>query len=306
MPFPVATVRTPQLQPRGEYVQIWRTGGVLTSGRHGTVAWRHDDGLLFGSGVMEEAGLDATQHTGPNLGSPLHLATSRIYGDIFDSLDHAGFPHLLRMWNFIPDINGNTHGSERYQQFNSSRHERFAAYGRATTKGVPAASAVGVGSGTLAVCFIAGRVEPIPIENPRQVSAYNYPRRYGPRGPTFSRASVTRLDGQEILFVSGTASIVSHRSVHIGDVAAQTRESLANIAAVIDAANQLAADKRYDLACLHYKVYVRHAKDLSAIRKEVQRTVGANAAALYLQADICRHELLVEIEASGGHALTIY
>jgi enamine deaminase RidA (YjgF/YER057c/UK114 family) len=297
---PVAAVRMPQLEPPGSQVEFWRAGGALTSGQCATVAWRHNDRLLFGSAVLDEA-FAAEPDSGDPLATPLRVATRRIYDDVFAGLDHAGFPYLMRVWNFIPGINRETHGTERYRQFNVGRYESFAARGERAPEAAPAASAVGIGPGRLAVHFLASRVRPLLIENPRQVSAYRYPSRYGPRSPTFSRASLTRVDRQELLFVSGTASIVDHRSVHIGDVAAQTRECLANIAAVVERANLAASHTRYDLAALCYRIYVRQAADLATIRGEFERVVGARAPAQYLQADICRRELLVEIEASGGH-----
>jgi hypothetical protein len=59
------------------------------------------------------------------------------------------------------------------------------------------------------------------------VSAYDYPRQYGPAAPSFSRAALTP---DPLLLISGTASIVGHASVHLGDVTAQLEETLANLA----------------------------------------------------------------------------
>ena len=57
--------------------------------------------------------------------------------------------------------------------------------------------------------------------------------------------------------------------------------------------------ERYALERLRYKVYVRQAEHQPSIERELRRAVGAAARVLYLQADICRHDLLVEIEAVG-------
>jgi enamine deaminase RidA (YjgF/YER057c/UK114 family) len=144
-------------------------------------------------------------------------------------------------------------------------------------------------------------VPPLAIENPRQVSAYRYPDAYGPRSPSFSRAAVVSPgDGRTMLFISGTASIVGHQTMHIGDVARQTEESLANIAAVLAvAAERAGAPFPHD--ALTYTVYVRRPADLPVVRRIFESAVGPRAAsnAIYLQADICRAELLVEIEAHG-------
>jgi enamine deaminase RidA (YjgF/YER057c/UK114 family) len=107
------------------------------------------------------------------------------------------------------------------------------------------------------------------------------------------------------LFLSGTASIVGHRTLHAGDVARQTEETLANVAAVVDAANALStigprAHRVDTLACT---VYVRHARDLPVVREVLAQRLGAEAPALrnaiYLRADVCRADLLVEVEAHG-------
>ncbi|MBS1218520.1 MAG: hypothetical protein H6R21_1653, partial [Proteobacteria bacterium] len=143
------------------------------------------------------------------------------------------------------------------------------------------------------------------IENPRQLSAYHYPSQYGPRSPTFSRAGLVKLGGRDMLFISGTASIVGHQTLHGGDVAAQTRECLHNIAAIVAEANRLAPDADFRLDQLAYKVYVRHPSDLAAVRDAMAQVIDAPVAAIFLQADVCRADLLVEIEASGGHAIQV-
>jgi len=48
---------------------------------------------------------------------------------------------------------------------------------------------------------------------------------------------------------------------------------------------------------------VRHPADLAQIRTEFERIVGTTPNAVYLQADVCRQELLLEIEATAAHPL---
>jgi enamine deaminase RidA (YjgF/YER057c/UK114 family) len=108
-----------------------------------------------------------------------------------------------------------------------------------------------------------------------------------------------------MLFISGTASIVGHQTLHSGDVVAQTRECLHNIAAVVAEANRQAPDADFRLDRLAYKVYVRHPDNLDAVRREIRQFIGGPVTAIYLQADVCRADLLVEIEASGGHAIHV-
>lgn len=149
------------------------------------------------------------------------------------------------------------------------------------------------------VYFLASRAAPSFIENPRQVSAYRYPPQYGSHAPAFSRAALLRQRDSLMLFISGTSSIVGHRSLHVGDAAAQTRETLANIGALLEEANRLERAAHFSFATLACKVYVRRPEDLPAIHAELQTAVALSTRVIYLQADICRQDLLVEIEATG-------
>ena len=283
--------------------EVWHGSGPLTQGRCGDIHYRHDDEVLFGvialSETLFEAGAGKT---------PLQQTAESVYRQVFALLDTLHYPYLFRFWNYIADINAHSFGLERYRQFNLGRQDAFLAHGRDVVGNVPAACALGFGQmglaqGPLTIAFLAGRVAPLNIENPRQISAYQYPQQYGPRSPTFSRASLVRLGQDEVLFVSGTASIVGHATLHPADVVAQTRETMANIEAVLDEANHLASKPGFDLASLHYKVYVRHPADLAQIRAELERIVGIASNAVYLQAEVCRQDLLLEIEATAAHPL---
>ena len=233
--------------------------------------------------------------------SPLELATVRAYTEIFAALDASEYPQLVRIWNYVSSINEIAAEGERYWQFNRARQESFLSRQRPIVDTVPAGSALGTPTGSpLVIYFLASRVAMRAIENPRQVSAYHYPSKYGPRSPTFSRAALlTELAGGTLL-VSGTASIVGHESVHTDDVAAQTRETIANINILITEANRLSGHQHYATNMLAYKVYVRNPEHLSTIAVELRAAVGHRATVTYLQADVCRRDLLVEIEAASS------
>ncbi len=236
-------------------------------------------------------------------GQPLRQATEDAYRRILALIGREGRPHLWRTWNYLADINRATGGLERYRQFNLGRHDAFVAGGRLTRGQVPAACALGTRSGPLTIAFLAGRGEAVPIENPRQTSAYDYPAIYGPRSPAFSRAMLARLPGREALLVSGTASIVGHETRHLGDVAGQTRETLANIEALLASANGKSLTGPYRLPELGLRVYLRHAADLPRARPAIEAAAGASASIEYIEADICRADLLVEIEAIASHPM---
>ncbi len=292
--IPVARVGTPVLPSDTGVYEVWSTAGPAQSGEHGRVRFRRTSELLFGCIAVSERDFPAEDP------SPLHRATEDAYRDLCATLEAQGYPHLLRIWNYLPDINRDSGGTERYRQFNTARQHALHLCGRALTGSVPAASALGASSESpLVIYFLAGKVAPLFIENPRQVSAYHYPREYGTHSPVFSRAALLRQSGGLILFISGTASIVGHQSLHVGDTGAQTRETLTNIRALVGEANRLAGEGRFELGSLAYKVYVRRPSDLPLIQAQLHAALGAGAQIIYLQADICRQDLLVEIEATG-------
>jgi enamine deaminase RidA (YjgF/YER057c/UK114 family) len=207
---------------------------------------------------------------------------------------------LIRIWNYLPEINRESDGDERYRHFNSARRLAFRNSGRATMGTVPAACALGSPAGSpISIYFLAARQPPKMIENPRQTSAYHYPPKFGRHSPIFSRACVLSESAGTNLFVSGTASIVGHETIHHGDVAAQTRETLANISALLGEANRVVGSVRYSLDGLKFKVYVRAPTDLPAIKETLSAALRPATSIMYLQADVCREDLLVEIEATG-------
>jgi enamine deaminase RidA (YjgF/YER057c/UK114 family) len=287
------TVRGQVLSADGPMVDAWTSAGPVKRGQTGRVRWRHNGHWLYGAIELDET----------VEGKDLASLSRQAYADIFATLKETGCSHLQRLWNYLPGINADGGGLERYRQFNSGRQIAFLDAGYAAFEGAPAACAIGTRGGPFCVRFLAGTAPPVPVENPRQVSAYHYPSTYGPRAPTFSRAALVPVcDGQVALLISGTASIVGHASVHAGDVQAQTRETVTNLQAVIGTAHERCS-ARFDLARLECVVYVRHAGQAPLIRAVFEAAVGADSpaarSAIYLEADICRSDLLVEIEAHG-------
>jgi chorismate lyase / 3-hydroxybenzoate synthase len=284
---------------RGEDLcEVWRiadpevqlSNGSAQAGLH----YRYSHDVLFGCLSIQETAIDAASKT-----EALLRATEIAYQEIFDALNETGHRHLVRIWNYLPDINAHADGEERYRHFNSARQSAFRKSGRAIIGTVPAACALGSpAGGALCIYFLAARQPPRMIENPRQTSAYHYPPKFGKHSPIFSRACVWGEGRDSKLFISGTASIVGHESIHAGDVGAQTRETMANIQALIQEANRAAGTSRFSLDGLQLKAYVRRPADLEVIEAALSE-LPRPASIVYLQADICREDLLVEIEAVG-------
>jgi chorismate lyase / 3-hydroxybenzoate synthase len=267
----------------GEYAscyEVWSSGQPVTPCNSANVNGAADGELLFGSLQLEQ-----------QPGDSLETLAARAYTAIFDFTERQDYPYLWRVWHYFPQINDPEQGLERYRSFNVGRHEAFVASGRGVTEdSVPAASALGSNSGPLVIYFLAGKQPGKPIENPRQVRAYHYPSQFGPRSPSFARAMLVTLGRQQCFIISGTASVVGYETLHTGDVQAQTQETLRNIQALLQ---QMPAATGAGKMLL--KVYLRNAEDLPQVREQVQGEF-AKCRAVYLQSNICRSDLLIEIE----------
>nr|WP_294864592.1 hypothetical protein [uncultured Pseudogulbenkiania sp.] len=289
--WPVQRVRMPLLGGMQQLHEYWHSATPCRRGRFQDIRFSANEDLLYGVIELQEG-------HGSDTGTALQLAAEKAYRQLFSLLEAEGFPHLWRVWNYVPRINEMEHGLERYRQFNIGRHQAFAGFARPVDSS-PAACALGVAEGPLSIAFLAARQAARGIENPRQISAFEYPRQYGPRSPTFTRAAIANSGRHDILFISGTASIVGHGTVHSDDVVAQTRETVANIAVLVEQAKQLAPAAGYTLAGLDYRVYIRHAADYPKVRATLEQLIGRDIRAVYVQADVCRSDLLVEVEAHG-------
>jgi enamine deaminase RidA (YjgF/YER057c/UK114 family) len=139
----------------------------------------------------------------------------------------------------------------------------------------------------------------LPLENPRQTAAYAYGTHYSPESPKFSRAMVLSCGDYTTIFVSGTASITASETRHLGDAAAQTDETLDNIAALIGEDNLTehglpGLGTALDSLGL-VRVYIKRPEDYARTRAVCERRLG-ELPTIYAVGDVCRPELLVEIE----------
>ena len=206
--------------------------------------------------------------------------------------------HLCRIWNYVPHINALAAGEENYRAFCRGRARAFESeYGFGQFARLCAASAVGTHDDRISVVFVATQAEPRHHENPAQLAAYRYPAEHGPHAPSFARATVT--SDRRWVFVSGTAAIKGHATVAPGDAAAQvdcTLDNLALISRVAGLGSDLGAGGGWTR---HFKVYLRHAADYAVVSARLRATLlQPGDGTIWLQADICRAALDVEIEAT--------
>ena len=217
--------------------------------------------------------------------------------------------HIIRQWNYIEDIafvkeTGGAH--QNYQDFNDVRAHY---YDQGTfTHGYPAATGIGTDAGGVIIDFIAlsesEQVQVRPIRNPGQVDAHRYSKEVlmgaapGKCTPKFERAKVVSFSNSHYFYVSGTASILGEKTMHPGDVAKQTRTTIENIQRLFSSENQEAVGIRFEVDQIrfsHLRVYVKHQEDIPVVSKICEEKLNSSSY-LYLESDVCREELLVEIE----------
>ena len=231
-------------------------------------------------------------------------STLRCYRTLAGVLTSLDTPHPVRFWNFIPNIRkGGAEGRDRYMVFNAGRFQALTEWfggHRPSSAHVATASGVGHRGRDLVIHVLTARTPGIHVENPRQVPSFEYSSRYGPIPPCFARATiVTGKHGEKMVLIGGTSSVRGEASVHPGDAAAQTCETLTNLRHLLAAVWNPGDSPCPDLDPLRaVRVYYVHEGDLAAIQGELRAVLSpaAQTSIEYSNADLCRPELLVEIE----------
>lgn len=224
------------------------------------------------------------------------------YRSLFASLARCGARNPVRFWNHIPGLHDRVGpGLDRYMAFNAGRfaamQEWFGGVDQ-VRRCVATASGIGHSGDDLFIHCLASASPGTPVENPRQVPAYLYSRRFGPTPPCFARATIAELRGRRTLLVAGTASIRGEESVHIGDLGAQMHETLINMRTVIARAG---VDEAAALDRLReVRVYHPRPVDRAFLEDACARAFRGAMEVEVQRADLCRSELLVEIEGTAG------
>jgi chorismate lyase / 3-hydroxybenzoate synthase len=232
----------------------------------------------------------------------LRVAVTGVYRTIAGVLGSQAL-HPVRFWNFLPSPGEQMgDGLDRYMIFNTGRFDACAQWfgtPREFSHSLATASAVGAAGDDYVLYCLASVTPGVPVENPRQMPAWKYSGRYGPKPPCFARGTVAQIGGQPRLLIGGTASIVGEDSRHIGNVDAQVNETLCNMATLIAAARRDPAESTAAALArmTSIRIYVRNATDAAVIVSAVEQACRRDAAIETAIAELCRPELLVEIEA---------
>jgi enamine deaminase RidA (YjgF/YER057c/UK114 family) len=275
-PRPAAASRLPRIGPPGWVADF--VGPVAEPARTESLKITRTDQAALVSFRIEDAA-DRTPTDFLN-------AVREAYTTVFK---HA-VGRVVRCWNFVPDINAIVAGDQtRYMIFNAGRYAAFLdQFGPAENfdSHVPTASAVGTTGRDLWIHALSLDMPVTHMGNPRQVSPHLYSDRFGKRPPCFSRA--TRAG--DLLLVGGTASIRGENSVYI-DLHHQTIETLLNLRTVLDQAGTTGFESVTDVRAYHPRP-----DDAAAVRRSVSREFRNVRSIEVIQADLCRPELLIEIE----------
>jgi chorismate lyase/3-hydroxybenzoate synthase len=233
---------------------------------------------------------------------PFERQVADAYRLVFRELDAASL-HPLRLWAFVPRIHAVYGDVDRYMVFNAGRFATFAARlggPQAFPRSIPTASAVGTEGPDFHLHCLASARHGTPVENPRQVPAYRYSRRFGPLPPCFARATLlpAAAGGPAHLLVGGTASIRGEDSMHAGDLEGQLAETFRNLVAVVGGAGpDPGADEASRLAAFReVRVYHRDLAAGPALTAASRATFSGVSSIEVRHAELCRPELLVEIE----------
>ncbi len=207
--------------------------------------------------------------------------------------------HVARFWNHIPGIHAPMDdGLDRYMVFNLGRQcalsERFGGM-HAIARCAPTATGVGHDGSKLVIHCLALCDQPEHIENPRQISAYQYSDRYGPASPSFSRATLVEVPGVNgrSLIVGGTSSVRGEDTIAPYSLWSQFDETYANLDALV----KRAFGEKADLDCFEsVRAYYARECDESSVRNALQETFSSATDIELVQAELCRKPLLIEIE----------
>ena len=277
------------LRPLGNApYEVWLSDAPVRSGRSDGVAWATDGRLSFGA-------IEQTE-----LPEGVAATAEQIYARLRARVEGSDTPHILRIWNYLDAITRGNGDMERYRQFCVGRGRVLKDFAASR---LPAATAIGRcdDDPVLQVYWLSADSAGTPVENPRQVSAYHYPREYGPQPPSFARAMLPAVGHDLPLLISGTAAVVGHASVHQGMLVAQIDETFRNFDALIGAARVHRPDLPAKFgAGAFLKAYVRDPEDLQTVADALDRLLPPETQRIILHAAICRSELAIEID--GVHA----
>ena len=148
----------------------------------------------------------------------------------------------------------------------------------------------------------------LPLSNPRQVDAHEYSEKVlvgdslenstQKASPKFERAKLVFSPHGSLIFISGTAAILGQSTSKNNNVENQTQTTIDNILALVSRENIKNSGFRENITVSSpsfIRVYVKEESKISVVKNICEDHFG-QIPSLYLVSDICREDLLVEIE----------
>lgn len=224
--------------------------------------------------------------------------TRQAYIDLIRAVRSTEHVRLVKMWNYFAEINEGEGDAEKYRQFSIGRAKAFQEMGVSDEES-PTGTAIGTQGGGLVIIAIASNHPFCPVENPRQISAFQYPRKYGPESPKFCRAGFVSSDCHRLFLISGTAAVVGHESNFPDKTNLQTIETLNNLSQLCEVISSMeSAGGKFTLDEQSIlRVYLKDPDDYEWVSGVLGAKLSVNQRNVsYLQGTICRRELTVEID----------
>jgi enamine deaminase RidA (YjgF/YER057c/UK114 family) len=288
-------------------LEAWAIGGPGVRVEH---LGRHAVALTYGGARWVHCGdLHVADHP-----EGVYAQTGLALQRMRKALNEAGtdLQNVVRTWFYLGGITDPEGDTQRYKELNRARTDFYKDISFQDKlllpdppQGIyPASTGIGMDGRSLVGSCLSVQTDEkgarlVALENPQQTPAYAYHPKYSPQSPKFSRAMALAIRRSVTTWISGTASIVNSESKHDGNPERQTEQTLDNIEKLISSENfkfhglKGAGLTLNNLAKV--RVYVKHAEHLKAVRGVCERRFGL-LPIIYAVADVCRPELLVEIE----------
>ncbi len=214
---------------------------------------------------------------------------------------------IVRQWNYIGNILKIEDENQHYQLFNNARSLFYDVVN--FEHGFPAATGISMSMNSLFIAAIAIQAAPetkvIAIDNSLQIPAYNYSQTVlisaktdtVKARPKFERAKLIANKDSGVLYVSGTAAIRNEASMSENDASLQTMQTIENINFLISEKNlhNNKVEEKLNISLKSIRVYIKKASDYQTIKALIE-SAWPTVKAIYVQAEVCRDGLLVEIE----------
>ena len=274
----ILSAGVPSINGKNLY-EIWEVKDKVDRSTYNNIDVSRNKYCLFGSIIIDNKGSY----------EEIRLEIQKKYLDFFKISNENGM-RIVKIWHYLPELlKAYPDKKTNYSLLCESREEIYRNFYK--NSDYPAATVIGIEGNKILIYFLAASCETYEvIENERQVSSYNYPQNIFSEKPMFSRAvSFSFKDNiQKKIMISGTASIKGYESVHESDVAKQLDEALKNYKTFAK------LESNPSNICRVYLTKYQ-TENLSMVAKKLENFFGTSQYIL-LQGDICRSELLIEIE----------